>query len=456
MTAPVTEKVYTVTDASDKTYYYGDISLLDSSIASASQQIDVYLTPISTGIQRLLVHSTDYDFTSNANNVTLLGSVATNLAVGDVVVIERSTQASSLYTTFIGLNNLRSVNVQNAMDQLLHLIQENSTTGSNALTKSIDKTNWQGQGLRSTNCSAATTGSGWTTLAQVNALIAGGEVATTADQNYKEYTGDGSTTTFPLPDFPLSDVDPRKLYAIIDGVVQNPDDIDNTQVNDYNFTLVGSTPTVEFATAPANGTTIVFRNLSGQVQSAIDSNTVDGDVIIDGTLDVNALDTTAGSANRFISFDTSGVASINVLAASQMSDLSSTVQAYSLDQFANAAADVDFGSNNLLNVATGTASTHGVNKGQMDAAIAAASPSATTYTFARTIGAGATEVVDVGFAATDIGFFRGAISGAGVLTGTPTLYGGETVIRYSISGTNLTITSSHGAPLHIFVTVTSN
>ena len=375
MTAPVTNKVYTITDAADKDYYYADITLLDTSLASVNQQLDVYLTPIGTGEQITLVHGTDYDFTTLANNVTLLGTVATELAVGDILTIDRDTQSTSLYEQFTGLVNLRSQNIQNGMDQLLHLIQENTTTGANALLKNAAQTKWEGENLPSRNCAAAVDQDGWTTLSQVNSLISGAEIATTQDGYFELKTGDGGAS-FGLSSFPRTDIDANKIHVYIDGIHQLP-------TTDYTYALSGSTPTITFTPAPANGAKIAIRSLRGSVLASLDVGSVDGEAIIDGTLSVDAFDVSAGVDNRFLKFNTTGAASVETIQHTEISDFDAGVQTNRLDQMAAPTTAVDMNGEKLEDVATGTVSTDGVNLGQVQSLISAGTSVGGSNSFMR-------------------------------------------------------------------------
>lgn len=317
-----TRVVTTVTNASTKTYSYSGIDLLDSAVATLTEQIDVYLTPANTGIQVQLTATTDYTYaTLPTKEITLVGSAATNLAVGDIITIKRSTKDDERYTDFTDLGFLRSEDVNTNGDQLLFLIQEARTSVQDALIKTDDLTKWQGQGLPSTNCGNAIDSTGWATLGQVTALISGGEPMDVGEGLYDTQDGDGSTTIFSLVDFPTTDINAAKLFVDISGVIQQP-------VTDYTYTLVAGVPTVTFSTAPPTGTDNVrFRILPGVVTTTyaaatldgdvIITNTLDGDRIIDGTVDgdalidqsvdVDKLDAGSGIANRFIVFNASGV-----------------------------------------------------------------------------------------------------------------------------------------------------
>lgn len=62
----------------------------------------------------------------------------------------------------------------------------------------------------------------------------------------------------------------------------------------------------------------------------------------------------------------------NSIPVTAIQNFAATVKSYTLDTFAAPAADVNFNAKKITNLASGTVSTDGVNKGQMDAAISAA------------------------------------------------------------------------------------
>ena len=318
-----TRVVTTVTNAATKTYSYSGINLLDEDIATLAQQLKVYLTPANTGSFAELTPTTDFTFAVlPTKTITLTGTVATNLAVGDIITIQRDTKDDARYIDFTGLAFLRSDDVDTNGDQLLFLIQEANTNVEDALIKTADLTKWQGEGLPSTNCGNAIDSTGWATLGQVVALISGGSPMDVGEGLYAEASGDGATDTFSIPTFPTTDINNAKIFVTIDGVVQRPG-------IDYSYTLSAtSVPTVTFLLgAPPTGTNnIQFRVLPGVVTTTyaaasldgdvIIDNTLDGDAIIDGTLDGDALinasvdldklTANSGSALRFAIFDASG------------------------------------------------------------------------------------------------------------------------------------------------------
>lgn len=281
-----TRVVTTVTNASTKTYSYSGIDLLDDAVATLTDQIDVYLTPANTGIQVQLTAATEYTYaTLPTKEITLIGARATNLAVGDIITIKRSTKDDERYTDFTDLGFLRSEDVNTNGDQLLFLIQEARTDVQDALVKTDDLTKWQGEGLPSTNCGNATSSTGWATLGQVVALISGGDPMDVGEGLYDEQSGDNSTTAFNLPDFPTTDISDAKIIVDISGVLQRPG-------IDYEYVLNGdSVPTVNFLLgAPPTGTNNVhFRVLPGVVTTTYAAATLDGDVIISNTLNGNAV-----------------------------------------------------------------------------------------------------------------------------------------------------------------------
>lgn len=365
----VTTKVVTaVVSAATKTYSYSSIDLLPTDLATLNDQLKIYLTPLSTGITNQLTLTTDFTFdTLPTKEITLVGTTATNLAVGDLISVVRETKNDELYTEFTGLSNLRSDAVNNNSNQLLHIIQENITGVSDALQKNNALTAWDSEGLPSQNCAAAVSSSGWTTLAQVNALLAGAEIADMQDGYTQLHDGNNSTTVFACPTFPKTDVSADKINIYIDGIHQRP-------TTDYTYALsASSVPTVTFTTAPPTGTdNIEIRTIKGSVQAVLSDDSIDGDALVDNSVPTSKLEFSSGAANRIILVDAAGLITTPALASSQISDLSSTITGIRLDQMTTPTNSVAFGSQTLTGVGTGTANDHGVNKGQMDSAISAA------------------------------------------------------------------------------------
>lgn len=343
-------------------YNFSAIDLLDTDVAAFNQQILVTWVDRITGISVTKVETTDFTLTLPAQTMTFDPAPGT----GNNVVITRQTKADDRWTDFTGLSFLRAEEVDLDSDQLFYLIQENKTIVGDAMVKTLDASSWEGQGLPSSNCLAATSATGWVTLAQANALISGAEIASTSEGNYQADDGTGSQLVYPLSTFPTSDVESERIWVIVGGILQRP-------VDDYAYALVAGIPTVTFVVAPPTGTkNVVFRNLTGTVQTALGIASVDGEAIIDGTLSVNALDQAAGTINRFIVFNAAGVAAVSTIAHDVITDFDTGVRTNRIDQMADAQGEVGMGTNKITALGTGaTGTTDGCNVTQMESYVAA-------------------------------------------------------------------------------------
>ena len=308
-----TQKQYVVTSAATKTYAYGDIPTWDGTTIDDEDLLQVF---VNGSVITLTTHYTVDDVNENV--------VFENdypLAVGDVIVIKRVTDIDTPYVDFVNNSTIESADLDLAIGQNRFKIQELDTDLSNVLGLDTVNDCWDAESKKICNLASGTTSTDAVNLGQVTALIAGGDPMNVGDGIYAEADGDGSTTLFPLTDFPTTDVNAEKLGVYIDGVKQRP-------VADYSYALsASSVPTVTFVTAPPTGTNnIQFVSIPGVVTTTYAAASLDGDVIIDNTLDgaavvdgtldgdalidksvdVDKLDVGAGADDRFIVFNAAG------------------------------------------------------------------------------------------------------------------------------------------------------
>ena len=126
------------------------------------------------------------------------------------------------------------------------------------------------------------------------------------DNKVDNFTGDGSTTAFTLSKAAINN---ENLLVTIDGVVQYPDDAQNTRA--YSVTGTNSA-TITFTSAPGNGSIIQVRHIgfagatsssvtgfygrTGNVTLKSTDNIVVGDVTSSGTIVGNLRGTVTGTA----------------------------------------------------------------------------------------------------------------------------------------------------------------
>lgn len=308
-----TETSRLATSASDKTYSYAAIATFDGTTIEDSDILEVY---DNGGLLELTTH-----YTVDTVNEDIILNPGYDITTGDRIVIKRVTDGDDQYVDFVNNVSIDESDLDLATKQNFFLIQEIATSVGNALQYDIVNDCWDANSLKICNLAPGTVSTDAITYGQAVALISGTDIAETGDGIYDTASGDGTTDTFELPDFPTTEIDAQKIIVTINGLDQIP-------TTDYTYALsVSSVPTVTFTTAPPNGTTIAFRTVQGIVSSsyegesidgdAIITNTLDGDRIIDGTLDgdalidqtvdVDKLDGGSGAANRLIVFDASGV-----------------------------------------------------------------------------------------------------------------------------------------------------
>lgn len=348
---------YTLTSGTvaSPTFSYGSIDLIEALDISHNDQLEVYLNDAT------LTFTTDYTLNESTDEITVVGATAASLVVGDVLVVQRVTKVDLPYVDYANNSALDADDLNVNNDQLLFLIQELEDQGNNSITLSLGADCFDAQNKRICNVAVATASTDAPNLGQVVSLISGGSAATTGDGIYDEQSGDGSTTTFTIPDFPTTDIDAAKLLVHINGIKQRPG-------VDYTYALNGSSvPTVEFLLgAPPTGTSnIAFLTLPGVVTTTYDAATLDGSVIIDNTLDgaaiedgtldgdalvdssvdIGKLDFAAGADNRFIVVDASGIPSLSTITNNDVTSTGSIVR-----------TDLDNSSINVVQSITVTAS----------------------------------------------------------------------------------------------------
>lgn len=356
---PYSPITYTITSGQVSTpeFNYAAITLSDSDTINHLDQLKVSLNGT------VLTPTTDYTLDEPTTTMT----VSATIAVDDILLIERDTDVDDPRVTYVNNALIDKDNLNASYEQILFRLQELNSEIGNAITLDLSLNCWDGLGYPACNFAPATTSSGLVTLAQVQSLIAGVDIATSDDVNKIMLSGDGSTTVFGLPGFPTTDLRDEVLQVTLSGVMQVP-------TTDYTFTLVGSTPTLTFTSAPPTGTNnILVRAFKGTIQASYADTTIDGDALITGSVPVTALEAAAGVADRFITFNASGVGSIGTIDHTQISDFDAGVQANRLDQMALPTTTVNFNGQTLTGVPTPTSGGHGANKSYVDAAVLAAS-----------------------------------------------------------------------------------
>ena len=206
---------YTYTSGGSTTFSYSNIDVLGAGADPVSEQLDVYLN------DALLVLTLDYTINTGAETITLTSRVTSGMATGSVIVIQRSTKLNDRYVDWTNNAGIDETDLDLEGDQHLFIEQELSDELDLTMKKNVSETYWDGQFLPSVNCSPATDGSGWTTLNQVQNLLAGGETASLGEFNDWCFEGNGTNDDFLLSGA-ASNTTVENLMVSINGVTLCP------------------------------------------------------------------------------------------------------------------------------------------------------------------------------------------------------------------------------------------
>ncbi len=353
----VTSVQYTISGPTDKTHAYGVIEMPPDGLSIVDSDLLVVSINGST-----LTLNTDYTVDSVAENVIIDASYT--VAATDILVIERETGIDSPYVDFTNNTTVDAEEVDLALLQLRFKLQELESDLSDLITYNVSGDYWDGKSRKTQNFEPATALSGLVTLGQLQAELSGTQTATVEEVNYAVRSGDNSTTTFALPDFPITDVNNESFLVFIDGVKQKP-------TVDFTVSVPGTGQlTVTFLTAPNTGSNNVeFMTYKGVVQTGLDSGTLDGDAIIDQTVSPDAIDDEGAAANSYLKTDGAGSNSWDILTHSDITNWDSAIGNTKLNTLSPPDNIVDCGSQILDNVGTPTADDHGATKSYVDSAV---------------------------------------------------------------------------------------
>lgn len=338
----------------------GSVTNPDFSYASIATRSTTTVNDIDELVVSLngaaLTASTDYTVDEGDEEVT----ISATLAEGDVVLIERVTDIDTPAVSWTNNALIDKDNLNDADEQLLFKLQELENDTDNTITLDLTNDCWDLQGKRACNGSAATGSSDLATLGQVENLIQGAETAEIDNITQWDFTGDGSTTDFVLSSAPSGLTDENQLLVFVEGILQR-------RAN-YSLTVVGSTKTLVFSTAPVNTARIIVVTVQGIVSAILASDTVDGSSIVADSIGLAALNFGSGSAGRILIVDASGNPAVSVPVHTDISDFGVGVRQNRLDQMAAPTEDVGMNSNKITDLTAGAAgSTNACNVAQMEA-----------------------------------------------------------------------------------------
>lgn len=340
--------------------------------------VRVKVLPVGATAFITQVADADYTFVRATKTVTFLaGSIP---ITGDVVRLERFTTRDR-QVDYVSGESMSERNLDNDALRLTMIDQEIESDLSDALKRNDARTAWDAEGLPSENALPAVALTGWTTLGQVNALLANVQVADLNTPTVQTITGDGTTAEYLLTGaIGLATGQP---LIWINGVIQRSDsgDYEILNVADSGYPSWASINDVlSFDTAPPNGAIIHIKFHTGTVLGVLPDEFVnDSDQVADDVITEDHINVSAGSAGRIMVFDATGaptlpVASLDHLIASGQTLPNAALLAMvaagtglSLSLFGRApTGDIVCGSQKLTDVATPVASTDGANKAYVD------------------------------------------------------------------------------------------
>lgn len=309
----------------------------------------------------------DTDYTLSGSTVTF----GTAPASGTVITIERCTDPTRL-VDFESGTTITDTNLDNDANRLTQITQEIDAGLSDALRLNADGSGWDAEGLPIQNCTAGTNPNDVATVAQVQAIVSGAELADLEGAVLVTLTGDGAETEFELTGY--NSLSANQLIVVVEGIIQHGDqdagtpDYTISQVGDGDYPSGGdgSSDWILFASAPANTARIEVRWLSGTVSTVLGSDSVDNANIADDAVGLEHLDFASGTADRFIVIDANGDPTVTTIGPSKISGFDTQVRTSRLDQMATPTGSISMGSQKITNLGTPTASGDATTKGYSD------------------------------------------------------------------------------------------
>ncbi len=330
-------------------------------------RVDVYVREDDEASFVLQIENTHYTHVPGSKQIIFeSGSIPPDEST---VLIERFTTRDR-QIDYVGGSTLSESNLDNDALRLTYVDQEIEADIDDALKKDVTGQWWQCEGIRSHNAAPATTPSGWITKAQAEGILMGVEVAETDTFARHPFAGDGVTTDFELTNETQLTV--TKVLVHVDRVYQKPDGVVYEILNegDSGYPSGGTWDHISFGEAPADGAEIEVIVIEAIVLTKLDAGAIDDeDMIADDVINEDHINVGAGDDKRILISDTDGDMTARTAVHTDISDFDAGVRTNRLDQMAAPTAAVDVNSQKLTNVAAGTVSTDGVNKGQLDAAV---------------------------------------------------------------------------------------
>lgn len=202
-------------DGSDTTYSFAGISqMFPNTFLSYLSQLDVYVDGI------LKTPSTDWSVTDTVNKIITFTTAPAN---GTTIKIARDTKKDALLHSFSSGSIITANDLNNNTKQIFYNVQELVDAVGNSVGLVPAGNKWDFEGLPTYNGAPAEESSGFTTLSQVTALLAGAAVGSFDEVDSFKFTGDGSTVNFDLTGITTAGLTADAVLVHVNGIMQDPD-----------------------------------------------------------------------------------------------------------------------------------------------------------------------------------------------------------------------------------------
>lgn len=202
-------------DGSDTTFSFAGISqMFPNAFLSFQSQLDVYVDGV------LKTPSTDWSVTDTVSKIITFTTAPAN---GATIKITRDTKKDSLLHTFSSGSIITAADLNNNTKQIFYITQElvDGLGDSVTLTPAGDK--WDFEGKPTYNGAPAEESSGFTTLAQVTALLQGATVGSFDEVDSFKFTGTGAQTEWDLTGVTKTGLTADAILVQVNGIMQDPD-----------------------------------------------------------------------------------------------------------------------------------------------------------------------------------------------------------------------------------------
>lgn len=295
--------------------FYGDGSTTDFiytfDVLGAFSNV-IVKTQVVGGLITQLTEGLEYDLITPKTVRFNTGYIPVGTGVdgsSTLISITRLTSRSRLIDYIPG-GTIRERDLDNDYNRLTSVDEEIENGVFAALFKNDAGTFWDAEGLRSDNSSPALTATGWTTLAQVQDLVSGLNVADLAIPIILTFTGDGVETEFELQG--IRGGIPGQADIYVNSIYQTSDQATAIytilQEADSDYPSGGDGfDYLQFSVPPPLGATIEVKHFTGTVLGVLPAEFVNiANQIANNLVGLQHLELPSGDAKRFIIFDDTG------------------------------------------------------------------------------------------------------------------------------------------------------